>query len=99
MRKKILSMSIAAVVTAMTSSGVMAFDTNGCPSCDTDGPIRAPEVTASYEEILKNRLHDDVPNITDAQVDAKIAIIKKLKKIAGYQGNLLPIYLLSKQRL
>jgi len=39
MRKKILSMSIAAVVTAMTSSGVMAFDTDGCSTCSNDGSI------------------------------------------------------------
>jgi len=91
MRKKILSMSIAAVMTAITSTGVMAFDTNGCPTCDTDGLIRAPEVTTSYEKILRNRLKNDVPNITEAQITTKIGIIKNLKKMAGYQGNLLPL--------
>ncbi|HIP93825.1 MAG TPA: hypothetical protein EYH20_00635, partial [Leucothrix sp.] len=39
MRKKILSMSIAAVMTAITSTGVMAFDTDGCSTCPNDGPI------------------------------------------------------------
>ena len=39
MRKKILSMSVAAVVTAITSSSVMAFDTSGTSGSDTDGPI------------------------------------------------------------
>ncbi len=39
MRKKILSMSIAAVLTAVTSSSVMAFDTSGTSGSDTDGPI------------------------------------------------------------
>ncbi len=39
MRKKILSMSIAAVLTAVTSSSVMAFDTDGTSTSPNDGTI------------------------------------------------------------
>ena len=47
MRKKILSMSIAAVLAAVTSSSVMAFDTSGTNTGSnsanaTDGPILVP---------------------------------------------------------
>jgi len=52
MRKKILSMSIAAVMTAITSSGVMAFDTDGSPTAANDGPIlvqNEPTMAAGYQ--------------------------------------------------
>ena len=52
MRKKILSMSIAAVMTAFTSSGVMAFDTDGCSTCSNDGPIlvqNEADMAAGYQ--------------------------------------------------
>jgi len=47
MRKKILSMSIAAVMTAVTSTGVMAFDTNGTDASAIDGSILVQNETLS----------------------------------------------------
>ena len=44
-------MSIAAVMTAITSTGVMAFDTDGCSTCNNDGPILVQNETqeAGYQ--------------------------------------------------
>ena len=61
-------MSIAAVMTAITSTGVMAFDADGCSTCPNDGPILVQnELTklAGYQgNILPaiNGLAENTPN-------------------------------------
>ena len=54
MRKKILSMSVAAVLTAVTSSSVMAFDTVGA-STTTDGTIIS-QISAKQAAYIGNLL-------------------------------------------
>ncbi len=64
MRKKILSMSIAAVMTAITSTGVMAFDTDGAPTSNNDGPILVQNETqeAGYQGDLLPAINGIVAN-------------------------------------
>ncbi|MCK5896577.1 MAG: hypothetical protein KAG20_07210, partial [Cocleimonas sp.] len=77
MRKKILSMSIAAVLTVATSSSVMAFDTSGTSGSANDGPILVQDKTdfAAYEgnilpSFATHILHSPVPSTGDLRIAA-----------------------------
>jgi hypothetical protein len=77
MRKKILSMSIAAVMTAITSSSVMAFDTTGTFSSSIDGLILVQDKAelAAYEGnilpgFVTHSKHVPVPSIGDLRIAA-----------------------------
>jgi hypothetical protein len=77
MRKKILSMSIAAILTVVTSSSVMAFDTSGTSGSANDGPILVQGKTdfAAYEgnilpTFAPHGVHAPTPSVGDLRIAA-----------------------------